>query len=76
MLLVDIPRQASFAVRQAIELSASCSNAQSIQQFAVITERFIMMAVLVETGYFDKLLASSSSLSLDWLISYIISDSV
>jgi hypothetical protein len=54
MLLADIHRQASFAVGQAREFPASCSNAQSIQQFAGITERFIMMAVLVETGYFDK----------------------
>jgi hypothetical protein len=54
MLLADIPRQASFAVRQAMEFPTSCSNAQSIQQFAGITERFIMMAVLVETGCFVK----------------------
>jgi hypothetical protein len=54
MFLADIPRQASFVVRQAIEFPASCSIAPSIQQFAGITERFIMMAVMVVTGYFDK----------------------
>ena len=75
MLLADIPRQVSFAVRQIIEFPASYSIVASIQQFAVITERFIVMAVLVETGYFDKNSLPPPS-SLDWLISYIINDRV
>jgi hypothetical protein len=75
MLFADIPLQADFAVRQAIEFPASCSIAPSIQHFAGITERFIMNGCVGG----NRLLLQNSlppPSSLNWLISCIISDRV
>ena len=72
--LADIPRQASCAVRQAIEFPASCSIAPSIRQFADITERFIMSGCLGG----NRLLWQNSlpPSSPGWPIGYIINDKV